>query len=704
MKKINQKIIVNCIIIALVAAAAAYCIWYAKYSQEAFAVMEAGSTSIQPVNEENLSTESANEEETEGFLAVEIGIGDTGQIEQKVSVYCDGTAVYAFMPAYAKEKELSFWFDEAEYQVSLQNKKQIVGEKADITFGEEYLLELTHFKEDGQEEKIEYPFSLVCSENIPAIFIQTESGGMDYVNSDKENQESGMLICIDSNGNVEYDGELEKISGRGNSSWEEDKKSYGITLAVESNLAGIEKADKWILQANVLDASRMRNKITYDIAKEIGLDYAVDSEYVDVYFNGEYAGNYLLCERIEVGENRVDITDLEKVNEENQSNAPEDYRYIETENGSYYALEKEPDDVTGGYLLEFNDRLTDTEMRDESFFYTQDKTIEVKNPKYLSEEEYNYISGFVAKVDESLQLAAESEDYRNYIDENSWALVFLLNELSNNTDANRYSVFYYKDRDSVNSKLCAGPVWDYDIAWGNDYDGYDYTCSFFRLGWYNRLYDNEEFHAKVVENYKTKMQPVLQRYVETEIDAMAETISASICMDEIRWQNSTGYEKRSPYHEYTDAINYLKWYMQNRNDFYTEVWLSGEEYHRVFFQNGDMTEALTYVKNGESLKPELVDYMTDALYVDGWKYDNGNDYVAELPVLNDTVLYAKQVENTTEVVDNAVEVVDNNNGDWHRLLPVAALVVTVVILWNLYLLISFVHIKKTMKKGNNRQE
>ena len=113
----------------------------------------------------------------------------------------------------------------------------------------------------------------------------------------------------------------------------------------------------------------------------------------------------MLCERIEVGENRVDITDLEKVNEENQSNAPEDYRYIETENGSYYALEKEPDDVTGGYLLEFNDRLTDTEMRDESFFYTQDKTIEVKNPKYLSEEEYNYISGFVAKVDESLQLA-----------------------------------------------------------------------------------------------------------------------------------------------------------------------------------------------------------------------------------------------------------------------------------------------------------
>ena len=38
------------------------------------------------------------------------------------------------------------------------------------------MLELTHFKEDGQEEKIEYPFSLVCSENIPAIFIQTESG------------------------------------------------------------------------------------------------------------------------------------------------------------------------------------------------------------------------------------------------------------------------------------------------------------------------------------------------------------------------------------------------------------------------------------------------------------------------------------------------------------------------------------------------
>ena len=75
-----------------------------------------------------------------------------------------------------------------------------------------------------------------------------------------------------------------------------------------------------------------------------------------------------------------------------------------------------------------------------------------------------------------------------------------------------------------------------------------------------------------------------------------------------------------------------------------------------------MTEALTYVKNGESLKPELVDYMTDALYVDGWKYDNGNDYAPNCLALNDTVLYAKQVENTTEVVDNAVEVVDKQWG------------------------------------------
>lgn len=708
MKRNKQKIMINCLIVMLVMVAAGYCIWYIKSHREEFVRVQEVSGMVWQSEEEQLSHNTVDDEKqdrlSEGFLTIGIEIEMEQGMEQKVAAWNDGNTIYAFIPSCAKAEEYSFYYDENEYRLDLDDKPLKIGEKVDIEFGKSYTLAVTYTDIDGQEQRDDYTFKAVCSENLPAIFIQTESGGMEYLNQDKENKEAGTLVCIDSYGNIEYAGNLSKISGRGNSSWEEDKKSYGITLEEECGLVGMEKDDKWILQANALDASRMRNKITYDIASEMGVDYAVDSEYVDVYFNGEYAGNYLLCEKIEVGEGRVEITDLEKSNEANQVNDLADYHYIETESGAYYALETEPDDVSGGYLLEFNDRLSDKEDRTESFFRVQDKVIEVKSPKYLSEKEYEYISDFMVQVDESLRRATESNDYQSYIDENSWSLVFLLNELSNDTDANRYSVFYYKDKDSVNSKLCAGPVWDYDIAWGNDFRGYDYTCSFFRMGWYNELYDNEEFYARVVESYRTKMLPILQRYVETDIVQIQDYISASVAMDDIRWQKAAGYGRRSPYSGYEEAVTYLKWYVRKRSEFFADVWLSGEVYHRAFFQNGDTIEAVTYVKEGETIDDGLLDYIADTLSVGGWRYANGNSFATGIPVIQDIVLYAtpKPAENVTEIVDNSVEVVDNNKEGRQRLLIAAFFVILIVILWNLYIMCSFIQIKKNIKKENGR--
>ena len=93
----------------------------------------------------------------------------------------------------------------------------------------------------------------------------------------------------------------------------------------------------------------------------------------------------------------------------------------------------------------------------------------------------------------------------------------MINELTNDTDANRYSVFYYKDK---GTKMYAGPVWDYDIAWGNDFLGRDVRCSFSRNGWYGTLYDNETFYRSITEKYEECMRPVLENYLDEYIESV----------------------------------------------------------------------------------------------------------------------------------------------------------------------------------------
>lgn len=170
----------------------------------------------------------------------------------------------------------------------------------------------------------------------------------------------------------------------------------------------------------------------------------------------------------------------------------------------------------------------------------------------------------------------------------------MINELSNDTDANRYSVFYYKDK---GTKLYAGPIWDYDIAWGNDVLGKDTHCSFFRLGWYGTLYDNPTFYQSITEHYR-QMRRILERYVNESIDTLCDAISCSIRMDDIRWAHSEGYTRRSDVRQWEDAVECLRDYMRERMEYFDGVWLSGETYYRVFFYSGDTMEAVTYVKAG----------------------------------------------------------------------------------------------------------
>lgn len=546
-------------------------------------------------------------------VGVLLQIGELPQ--QRIRLYQEEDRLFLFLPA-ADAVSVRWDFDETRYELAMP------GGGGEGRIGNGDVLSWPAGKEDREEklrirdirrgEEAVYRLCPMRSERLPAIFISTESGTMDWIHADKRNRESGELLCVDAQGVPAYAGAMSRLSGRGNSSWAEDKRSYSVTLAQAAGLAGMPEAEKWILQANALDATRMRNKLTYDMARDLGLQYAIDSAYADVWLNGVYAGNYLVCEKIETGENRVDITSRKESWEE-------DGRYTRTNEGAWWEYESDHE-RREGYLLEFNDRIGDDKA---GYFFAGDRQVEVRSPGGLTGEEYAYISAYARKTVECLQNAAQSDEYLEYIDLESWSLLFLINELTNDTDANRYSVFYYKDKDT---KLFAGPVWDYDIAWGNDFLGRDVRCSFFRIGWYGTLYDNDVFYRSVTELYKTRMKPVLEAYLDRSsghIDEICGQIRRSVEMDDIRWAHSGGYTRRSSERDWEKAVDVLRDYMQERMAFYDDVWLSGETWHRVLLHNGDTVVAVTYVRDADTVPDTLLSYVAECLAQNSWRTEKG---------------------------------------------------------------------------------
>lgn len=613
-----------------------------------------------------------------------IGIMISGDQRQRIRLWQDGEKLYGFLPA-ADGLDMQWSFDESNYEVSCAGKSIMDGDPvvpggvgtdigADVQSGDinpdtqsGYVEpDIRTDAQDGDEKQVSqgrpqinvlepqnetilqiidrtsgsattYQLCVMQSENLPAVFITTQSGSMDWLHMDKKHYEPGEMVSLDEKGKMVCEGELVKISGRGNSSWEEDKKSYTITLAEETGLAGMAPAKKWVLQANALDGTRMRNKLTYDLARDIGLQYAIDSAYADVWLNGVYAGNYLVCEKIETGKNRVELSEG-AVSETEMSDRGKG-RYIRGEEGAWWEYDQTQEQELQpqeGYLLEFNDRIGEEQA---GFFWAGGRQVELKSPLNPTYDEYRYIKEYADRLIESTNKADQSDEYLEYIDLESWSLLYLINELTNDTDANRYSVFYYKDK---GTKLFAGPIWDYDIAWGNDFLGKDVRCSFFRNGWYGTLYDNETFYNCLTGQYDSRMRPVLETFLAQGIDELRETIRSSIEMDDVRWAHSDSYTRRSDLRDWDQAVDWMKAYMEKRTAYFNEVWLSGASYHRVCFYDGDTMVAVTYVRDGEQVPADTLDYVAECLAQKDWRGQDGEIYDRSRRVEADVVLYAQQ--------------------------------------------------------------
>lgn len=443
--------------------------------------------------------------------------------------------------------------------------------------------------------------TVMKSKSIGSMYIATESGNMNYVHADKENKESGNILVVQLDGTVDCNMALDQIKGRGNTTWTNmEKKPYNIKLNKKASLLGMDASKKWCLLANGQDHSLIRNKIAYDLAREIGLTYSPDSEYVDLYLNNEYVGVYQLTEKVEIGDNNlVKINDLEGATEDVNENSLDSYTRHNGGTGAgsenYYEIPNNPEDITGGYLLEYEVESKYTEEAS-GFVTNRGQFVVVKGPEYASKEQVDYISAFVQDMEDAIYSSSgynsKGKHYTDYIDAESAALMYLIQEYSVNIDSGITSCFFYKDSDLTgDGKIHAGPAWDFDVAFGNlenrkDGVSMKSTNKLFAKNAYQygngqktifaALCDHSDFMKLTEELYQSRFAPALEivnggekltsDYIKSVAQYQSE-LEPSAAMNFCRWSIEDNLLVSSAGKNYESQMNYLKNFLSAREDF-----------------------------------------------------------------------------------------------------------------------------------------
>lgn len=280
--------------------------------------------------------------------------------------------------------------------------------------------------------------------NLPTVSIHTQDNAIPY---DKVHEIVSQLTIISDNG-TKLLSEPGYVRERGNYSRGFDKKPYRIKFDKKQHvLDAPAKARKWTLINNYGDKTLMRNLLAFELSRRLGMPYTPYGTAVDVMLNGEYKGCYQLCDQVQVHKGRVEITEM----------TPED---------------NEGTALTGGYFFEV-DAYADQEKS--WFRSTNGNPVTIKSPDEdsITTRQRDYIKAYFNKLE-------VNQD--TYLDMNTFLRHFLVGELSGNTDT-YWSVFMYKERDD--EMVYTGPVWDFDIAFDNDYRTYpvcDKTDYVYRSG------------------------------------------------------------------------------------------------------------------------------------------------------------------------------------------------------------------------------
>jgi len=344
--------------------------------------------------------------------------------------------------------------------------------------------------------------------HLPLIVIETD--GQEIIDDPKIT--ARMKIVDNGPGNLnnqfqegtDYDGFI-GIEVRGQSSQMFPKKSYSIELRASdgtdtsASLLGMPEEEDWVLYAPYSDKTMLRNALTFHLGSRMG-GWQPRNRFCEVWLNGGYIGVYQLMESVKRDNNRVDIS---KLNTDEISG----------------------DDLTGGYILKV-DKTGGTGP--EEYFqinpsirynYSKKYVFTYVYPKYeeIADEQKNYIRQFLTDAENTLNgrsFSDPAEGFRKYFDTKSFIDFQIIQELCNNVDGYRFSTFFHKDKNSDGGQLKAGPLWDFDLCYGNvDYADFNLATDTWlypkyqdmyggRMHWWARMMDDLGYRASFATRWK----------------------------------------------------------------------------------------------------------------------------------------------------------------------------------------------------------
>lgn len=485
---------------------------------------------------------------------------------------------YLFVPDAWMDSQL-YWIYNMDDAIYVNNEKVVSGDLFELQEGT-YQVK----RQSGEEIALE----VMYSSNIASLFIDTDKTDLEYLHESKEHAYSGDYKLYDEFGKCTFEGELESIACRGNASFDEhEKKSYIMRFMEETDLLGFGAAKKWLLISNDYDKSLMRNMFVDQMGRTAGLQYMPDMDYVDLYINGTYYGNYLLSEKIEVSEARVDIYNLEE--EIKRLNADMDYKdnsAIETEMDTLSSIkwcdiDNEPKEYEGGYLLEL-DYSYRYEQEESGFVTAHSQCVTIQSPKYASYNQVNYISGLYQEFENAIYSEnASGTDYEEYIDIDSFVRHYLIDEITKQLDASKTSFYMYKPHSE--RKLYAGPLWDYDkCLWCNHGEETRDPNGIFAASrkndasegdvWYG-LYQKEAFLNDVKQEYKNRMRDITLQTCEEWMPKTQDRIAKSAYMNTVRWHlNDKEFDIASIKEEYDMEMERINQFVLKRLEFLDQEW------------------------------------------------------------------------------------------------------------------------------------
>ena len=369
----------------------------------------------------------------------------------------------------------------------------------------EQFIEVTVSSESYEDQTIR----VYCS-RLPVMYLDMEDG---LAVDSRENYKNADVILQGAGETADYQYVgMAEIRGRGNTSWEESKKPYKMRLFEKESLLGMDKSKKWVLLANYNNPSLLRNKLLFDLADKMGLA-SPESFWVDLIINGEYAGNYQLCEQIALGT----VVDVKK-----------------------------------GCLLEL-DEYYDEDMK---FRSSKNQPIMFHEPELTDEDTdfmtyvENFVNTFERAIDApdfSTEYEGETVGYDDLFDMDSLAKYWVANEVFYNCDFMRKSAWFYIDNLGT---AYMGPVWDNDWSSGNppceEWDRwsvrqFDYMAQ--GENWYRSLVQDPKFRKKAREvywNYRDEIGNIVAE--DGDINSHYWMLYESALSNDRLWKYGGGYE------------------------------------------------------------------------------------------------------------------------------------------------------------------